>query len=152
MCRLAYGPADAICHSLSLATVKSRLVLPFWYRLTPVVLDNGPLNGCVWGVNKISIYLSIDISTCSGLMYISVPCLLVRCSEQSLCWPRSLVVSTDPSVITVARPKSLTFTCPVLSSNSMFCGWKHAQTKSNNVIVASRLRTPVSASLASLQR
>ena len=26
---------------------KSSLVLPFWYRLTHVVLDNGPLNGCV---------------------------------------------------------------------------------------------------------
>ena len=34
-------------HSLSLASVKSRLVLPFWYRLTQVVLDKGPLNGCV---------------------------------------------------------------------------------------------------------
>jgi len=35
------------CHSLSLASVKSRLVLPFWYRLTGVVPDKGPLNGCV---------------------------------------------------------------------------------------------------------
>jgi len=35
------------CHSLSLASVKSRLVLPFLYRLTRVVLDKGPLNGCV---------------------------------------------------------------------------------------------------------
>ena len=35
------------CHSLSLASVKSRLVLPFWYRLTRVVLDKEPLNGCV---------------------------------------------------------------------------------------------------------
>jgi len=35
------------CHSLSLASVKSRLVLPFWYRLTQVVSDKGPLNGCV---------------------------------------------------------------------------------------------------------
>ena len=35
------------CHWLSLASVKSRLVLPFWYRLTRVVLDKGPLNGCV---------------------------------------------------------------------------------------------------------
>jgi len=35
------------CHSLSLASVKSRLVLPFWYRLTWVVPDKGPLNGCV---------------------------------------------------------------------------------------------------------
>ena len=32
------------CHSLSLASVKSRLVLPFWYRLTQVVPDKGPLN------------------------------------------------------------------------------------------------------------
>ena len=35
------------CHSLSLVSVKSRLVLPFWYRLTRVVPDKGPLNGCV---------------------------------------------------------------------------------------------------------
>jgi len=35
------------CHSLSLASVKSRLVLPFSYRLTWVVLEKGPLNGCV---------------------------------------------------------------------------------------------------------
>jgi len=32
------------CHSLSLASVKSRLVLLFWYWLTWVVLDKGPLN------------------------------------------------------------------------------------------------------------
>jgi len=40
-CRLAYG------HSLSLALVKSRLVLPLCYRLTQVVPDKGPLNVCV---------------------------------------------------------------------------------------------------------
>ena len=40
-------PSGFHCHSLSLASVKSRLVLPFWYRLTRVVLDKGPLNGCV---------------------------------------------------------------------------------------------------------
>jgi len=40
------------CYSLSLAPVKSRLVLPFWYRLTQVVLEKRPLNGC-----------------CSSLMY-----------------------------------------------------------------------------------
>jgi len=34
-------------HSLSLASVKSRLVLPFWYWLTWVVPEKGPLNGCV---------------------------------------------------------------------------------------------------------
>ena len=30
----------------SLASVKSRLVLPFWYRITQVVLEKRPLNGC----------------------------------------------------------------------------------------------------------
>ena len=45
-------PSWCHCHSLSLASVKSRLVSPFWYRLTRVVPDKGPLNGCVcvWSV------------------------------------------------------------------------------------------------------
>ena len=41
-------------HSLSLALVKSRLVLPFWYRLTRVVPDKRQLNGCVWTVFVLS--------------------------------------------------------------------------------------------------
>ena len=40
-------PSWCHCHSLSLASVKSRLVSPFWYRLTRVVPDKGPLNVCV---------------------------------------------------------------------------------------------------------
>ena len=40
-------PSWCHCHSLSLASVKSRLVLPFWYRPTRVVPDKGPINGCV---------------------------------------------------------------------------------------------------------
>jgi len=40
-------PSGCHYHSLSFASVKSRLVLPFWYRLTRVVLDKGPLNECV---------------------------------------------------------------------------------------------------------
>ena len=40
-------PSWCHCHSLSLASVKSRLVLRFWYRLIWVVPDKGPLNGCV---------------------------------------------------------------------------------------------------------
>ena len=46
-CRLfAYGPADATAipkPQSSLASFKSRLVLPFWYR---VVMEKRPLNGC----------------------------------------------------------------------------------------------------------
>jgi len=44
-CRLAYGPANATATHF-LASVKSRLVLPFLYLLTWVVPDKGPLNGC----------------------------------------------------------------------------------------------------------
>jgi len=40
-------PSWCHCHSLSLASVKSRLVLAFWYRLTWVVPEKGPLNACV---------------------------------------------------------------------------------------------------------
>ena len=40
-------PSGCQCYSLSLASVKSSLVLPFWYRPTRVVPDKGPLNECV---------------------------------------------------------------------------------------------------------
>ena len=47
---------------LSLASVKSRLVLPFLYRLTRVVLEKGLLNGCVCAVNcKATLILAIKI-------------------------------------------------------------------------------------------
>jgi len=41
------------CHSLSLASVKSRLVLPFWYRIARVVPEKGPLIGRVLLTNMI---------------------------------------------------------------------------------------------------
>ena len=40
-------PSWCHCHSLSLASVKSRLVLPFWYRIAWVVPEKEPLNECV---------------------------------------------------------------------------------------------------------
>ena len=44
-------PSGCHCHSLSLASVKSRLVLPSWYRLTWVVLEKGPLNVCSYCIS-----------------------------------------------------------------------------------------------------
>ena len=42
------GPLNGcVCVCVSLASVKSRLVLPFWYRLTRVLPDKGLLNRCV---------------------------------------------------------------------------------------------------------
>ena len=51
-------PSWCHCHSLSLASVKSRLVLPFWYRLTRVVEEKGPLNGCVCMYDRCSAFWS----------------------------------------------------------------------------------------------
>ena len=51
------------CHSLSLASVKSRLVLPFWYRLTRVVPVKGPLNGCVYSERLAAVILLLQRKT-----------------------------------------------------------------------------------------
>jgi len=49
------GSADIChCHSLYLASIKSRLVLPFWYRLTRVVSEKLPLNVCVCTLRKLA--------------------------------------------------------------------------------------------------
>ena len=48
-CRLfAYGPANTTAsqNPIFCASFKSRLVLPFWYQLTQVVLEKRPLNRC----------------------------------------------------------------------------------------------------------
>jgi len=45
--QICVWPSWCHCHSLSLASVKSRLVLPFWYRLTQAVPEKRPLNVCV---------------------------------------------------------------------------------------------------------
>ena len=44
----ACGPADVTASQtpLSLASFKSRLVLPFWYQLAQVVMEKRPLNTC----------------------------------------------------------------------------------------------------------
>ena len=49
------------CRSLSRASVKSRLVLPFWYRLTWVVPDKGPLSGCMCVRGHVGVTLSADV-------------------------------------------------------------------------------------------
>jgi len=63
-------PSWCHCHSLSLASVKSRLVLPFWYRLTQVVPDKGPLNVCVCVCVCMFEYLPFTL--CWGLCCVSI--------------------------------------------------------------------------------
>ena len=92
-------PSWCHCHSLSLASVKSRFVLPFWYRLTRVVPEKGPLNGCVCcchhpAVNGLMVlYSNVE----SDFMFCVVLCKWCRHITSSLsvrwkcvrcCWPQ----------------------------------------------------------------
>ena len=75
-CRLfAYGPADAL-HSKtpsSLASFKSRLVLPFWHWLTQIVQEKRPLNGCS---SSSYLFIIIIIIMCVVVVVVVVMCVL----------------------------------------------------------------------------
>jgi len=47
---------------------KIRIGLPFWYWLTRVVLDKGPLNGCVW----LYLYTPQYLHTCNQLLMVFI--------------------------------------------------------------------------------
>ena len=100
-------PSWCHCHSLSLAPVKSRLVLPFWYRLTRVVPDKGPLNGCNKLPNLLLITVPHDVY--ADLMH------LVRL-QYGTCINRILKTIVDlwhkmTVYFLVALPVSLQITC-----------------------------------------
>jgi len=57
-------PSWCHCHSLSLASIISRLVLPFWYRLTQVVPEKRPLNRCVCVLYTVFFHHSQHSSSC----------------------------------------------------------------------------------------
>ena len=76
-------PSWCHCHSLSLASAKSRLVLPFWYRLTRVVPDKGQLNVCVCStvcVSPAETGEPITISSKTNMCGINEPCIRQRCT------------------------------------------------------------------------
>jgi len=90
-CRLAYGPAGSTA-THCLAPVKSRLVSPFWCRLTWVVPDWGLLNGCVcvfyvtylvlhhWNLALLCATTLFDLLTYRLLMLFLLIKLVVLCS------------------------------------------------------------------------
>ena len=69
-------PSWCHCHSLSLASIKSRLVLPFWYQLTWVVPEKGLLNVCVCCVVW---FLAAEVKVCFvywvGQWTLSIDCV-----------------------------------------------------------------------------
>ena len=70
------------CHSLSLASVKSTLDLTFWYWLTQIVPDKGPLNGYVF-VCVCSI-LSNTIAESFSILSLIHFTLCISCDQQGL--------------------------------------------------------------------
>ena len=86
-------PCWCHCHSLSLASVKSRLVFPFWYRLTWVVLDKGPLNGCVCVGVVICLERGADCLHMVQLMPLPSPNLTISC----LSWIQTSFTSLLPA-------------------------------------------------------
>ena len=61
-------PSGCHCHSLSLASVKSRLVLPFCYRLTWVVPEKGPS----WNVQLYGTAMKIFVASSVKELFESV--------------------------------------------------------------------------------
>ena len=87
------------CHSLSLASVKSRFILPFWYRLTWVVPDKGPLNGCVCVCMPIYIE-QVCVRPRLSAVNMTLPAFAAECRAAWHCCqsisPAHLVLSTKP--------------------------------------------------------
>ena len=70
-------PSWCHCHSLSVASVKSRLVFLFWYRLTWVVPEKGPLNVCVCVLHGAAVQCSV--LWCAGYELVStLPSVVYR--------------------------------------------------------------------------
>ena len=100
-------PSWCHCRSMSLASVKSRLVFRFWYWLTRVVPDKGPLNGCVCvcstRCNMLSIMVGADkgcvlIRTgVSGWMFLLVPAHLDSPGQMAVKWLYVCVLYAQPS-------------------------------------------------------
>ena len=117
-------PGWCHCHSLSLASVKSRLVLPFWYRLTRVVPEKGPLNRCV------CVCMCVSTVTRSWILsVICVTCRVWRMRRHRCCCKCSLRVR-DQAVPVKSRfrprdhrllPHCLSMTCIVSMNRHELC-------------------------------
>jgi len=74
MSKLFHIPTDVICgcypkNSSSLTSFKSRLVLPFWYRLAQVVLEKRLLNVCSTS-SYLCLWLGPPLAACNTLLLV----------------------------------------------------------------------------------
>jgi len=118
------------CHSLSLASVKSRLILPFWYQLTRVVPEKGPLNVCMcvctglpslswekplWGI-KICLWLhfysvnkkNVVIEAVSLIWSDPVSIWSIICYLQSSCRKKTVLPTENEAIFAFAPATKVT--------------------------------------------
>ena len=89
----------------SLVSFKSRLVLPVWYRLTQVVLEKRPLNGCN-GSNDLQSCYNFDVTPTSWLSWIDTDVQSVNVRIHSA-WRKATLHnghSTDEDSFTACVP------------------------------------------------
>ena len=72
-------PSWCHCHSMCLASIKSRLLSPFWYRLTRAFPEKGLLNGCVCVVISCFMTVNIPLASADRFLRYSVEIRQVRC-------------------------------------------------------------------------
>ena len=109
-------PSWCHCHSSSLASLKSRLVLPFWYRLTWVVLEKGPLNGCV------CVCVCVRACVCAWerererdlCRIVAAKWWPAVCSENAITWARCLADNWQPSFYWAKAGKCFECLCVAL--------------------------------------
>ena len=114
-------PSWCHCHSLSLASLKSRLILPFWYRLTWVVPEKGPLNGCVCVCERES------VNTCKLLLSDQISCLWYRYIACNVCikkWHLLHLLVNEAMSYILSVPCGQSYSV-VNSVRCCHCRWNH---------------------------
>ena len=110
------------CHSLSLASVKSRLVLPFWYQLTRVVQDKGLLN-----VRVCVLHSTHDTwQKCAGVF-------TLRCQQPRYNKQRRSDGMTRHQTLTLGGILSLVVCSSVWSRSTSSASWRFFSSRSSSL-------------------
>jgi len=112
-------PSWCHCHSLSLASVKSRLVLSFWYRLTWVVSEKGPLNVCLCVCGCCRCCHSNWSRSCVDSAWRWTATWLRR----RLWWPSAVPLHTAPIWASTTSACCSPTRPPLFSSRRQWCGF-----------------------------
>ena len=119
------------------ASVKSRLVLPSWYRLAQIFLDKGPLNGCcscclgMWNACSCCLGMWNACSCCLGMWN---ACAAVRRSTRCQSGCRMRGRSPVPTLSSCSSVTNATWTSSAKSRSS-----KPADLHRNTVLLAHAL-------------